>query len=114
MKAHFAVPEIVDMLSVSEDLIAALEQENLIFPTMRDRAKLFPRRDIERIGVANALISYLGANLAGIEVALHMRSQIILMAQKIDEFSPDVTRARPASTPLLSKRHGLFHRTAPP
>jgi DNA-binding transcriptional MerR regulator len=87
MKAHFAIPEIVTMLSVSEDLIVALEQENLILPIMRGGARLFALRDVERIRVAHTLISDMGVNLAGVEVALHLRAQLIAMSFRLEELS---------------------------
>ncbi len=79
MRKYFRAAEIIETLHVSADLIESLEHESLIGSVMRGNEKLFPLREVDRIRVVHILIGEMGVNLAGVEVALHMRAQIIAL-----------------------------------
>lgn len=84
-KKYFRLGDIVETCDVSADFIRALEQENLIKAVRRRRLKLYPLEQVDRVRVAHVLIGELGLNLAGVEVALHMREQIISMRRELAE-----------------------------
>jgi len=75
--------EVVNVCSVSREFVLSLERERLIRPVLRKREKIFPLDQVDRIRVARVLIRDMGVNIEGVEVALHMRAQIIHMRQMI-------------------------------
>jgi len=67
------------MCGVDKDFVLRLEQKQLISPVVRQRWKLYPPEQVDRIRVAHLLIEEMGVNLEGAEVALNMREQMIAM-----------------------------------
>mgnify|MGYP003576170747 CR=1 FL=1 len=78
-KKYFRVADIVAACDVRAEFIRALEEENLIKSVRRRRLKFYTVEQVDRIRVAQILVREMGVNLAGIEVVLHMREQIITM-----------------------------------
>lgn len=76
-KKYFRVAEVVETCDVSVEFIRALEQEHVIKSVRRRRLKCYPLDQVDRIRVAHVLVGEMGVNLAGVEVALHMREQLI-------------------------------------
>lgn len=82
-KKYFQVADIVEICDVSVEFIRALEQEHLIRSVRRRRLKCYPLDQVDRIRVAHVLVGEMGVNLAGVEVALHMREQLISMRREL-------------------------------
>ncbi|HEY7716737.1 MAG TPA: chaperone modulator CbpM [Candidatus Binatia bacterium] len=82
-KKFFRLADVLETCDVSAEFIQTLEEENLIKPIRRRRLKLYPIDQVDRVRVANILVGEMGVNLAGVEVALHMRDQIIRMRREI-------------------------------
>jgi len=82
-KKYLRVADIVAVCDVSAEFIRALEEENLIKSVRRRRLKCYPLEQVDRIRVAQILVREMGVNLAGVEVALHMREQIISMRREL-------------------------------
>ena len=82
-KKYFRIVDIVETCDVSVEFIRALEQEHLIKSVRRRRLKCYPQDQVDRIRVAQVLIGEMGVNLAGVEVALHMREQLINMRREL-------------------------------
>jgi MerR family transcriptional regulator/heat shock protein HspR len=82
VKKFFRLTDVVNICDVSEDFVLSLEREHLIKPVKRRRLKLFPVDQVDRIRVAHILVNEMGVNLAGVEVALHMREQLINMRRE--------------------------------
>lgn len=82
-KKYFRVADIVETCDVSVEFIRALEQEHVIKSVRRRRLKCYPLDQVERIRVAHVLVGEMGVNLAGVEVALHMREQLISMRREL-------------------------------
>jgi MerR family transcriptional regulator/heat shock protein HspR len=82
-KKFFRLADVLEACDVSAEFIQTLEEENLIKPIRRRRLKLYPIDQVDRVRVANILVGEMGVNLAGVEVALHMRDQIIRMRREI-------------------------------
>jgi MerR family transcriptional regulator, heat shock protein HspR len=81
-RKFFRLAEVIDICGVERDFIARLERERIIQPTMRSKLKYYPREQLDRIRVAHLLMAELGVNMAGTEVALHMREQMIAMQRQ--------------------------------
>ena len=84
-RKYFRIREVVDVCCVTEEFIQSLERENLIHSVTRNRERRYSRDQVDRIRVAQNLVRELGVNLEGVEVALHMRDQIIQMRRQFDE-----------------------------
>src|SRR5215470_3035757 len=94
-KKYFLISEVVTVCSVTEEFIHSLEQEHLVVSVMRRNEKVYSVDQVDRIRVAHNLIGELGVNLEGVEVALHMREQIIAMRRELARMisqSPKRTR----------------------
>jgi len=84
-KTYFRITDVIRICGVGKRFVLLLERENLIRPVIRKREKLYLLRDLDRIRVAQLLFRDMGVNLEGIEVALHMRDQIIAMRRRLEE-----------------------------
>lgn len=82
-KKYFRIADIVETCDVSVEFIRALEQENVIKSVRRRRLKCYPLDQVDRIRVAHVLVGEMGVNLPGVEVALHMREQLISMRREL-------------------------------
>jgi DNA-binding transcriptional MerR regulator len=82
---YFRITEVVEICGVEEAFILRLEEESLIFPVLDRDEKLYALPDVDRVRVARVLFEELGVNLEGIEVALHMREQMIAMQREFEK-----------------------------
>ena len=82
-KKYFLISEVVTVCSVTEEFILSLERERLVTSVIRKNEKVYSVDQVDRIRVAHNLIRELGVNLEGVEVALHMREQIIAMRRQL-------------------------------
>jgi DNA-binding transcriptional MerR regulator len=69
--------------SVTKEFILSLEQESVITSVTRKKEKVYPLDQVDRIRVAHNLMGEMGVNLEGVEVALHMREQIMAMRREL-------------------------------
>ncbi len=81
-RKYLRMSEVVAICAVRKEFVLRLEKENLISPVMQRRQKLYPLDQVDRVRVARVLSVELGVNLEGIEVALHMREQMITMQRR--------------------------------
>jgi MerR family transcriptional regulator/heat shock protein HspR len=84
-RKYFRLVEVIKSCGVDEEFILRLEHENMIRPIVRQRGKLYPLDQVDRVRVARLLIEEMGVNLEGTEVALHMREQMIAMQRQVDK-----------------------------
>ena len=84
-RKFFRITEVVEICGVDRNFVARLERERIIEPTIRSRLKYYPRDQLDRIRVAHLLITEMGVNLEGAEVALHMREQMIAMQRQFKQ-----------------------------
>jgi DNA-binding transcriptional MerR regulator len=82
-RKYFRVSEVVTVCSVTKEFILSLEQERVITSVTRKKEKVYPLDQVDRIRVAHNLMGELGVNLEGVEVALHMREQIMAMRREL-------------------------------
>lgn len=83
-RRYLKISEVVRVCRVDVKFVARLEEEQLIQPVLRRRRKLYPIEQVDRVRVAHVLIHEMGVNLEGVEVALHMREQLIAVRQHFD------------------------------
>ena len=84
-RKYLRITEVIDICGVDEAFILRLERETVIRPIIRQRQKLYPLDQVDRVRVARLLIEEMGVNLEGAEVALHMREQMIAMQRQFNE-----------------------------
>ena len=82
-RKYLRISEVTEICGVNKDFVLRLEKENLISPIVQRRQKLYPLDQVDRVRVAHVLFAELGVNLEGIEVALHMRDQLISMNRRL-------------------------------
>lgn len=85
-KKYLRITEVLEVCSVSAEFVFYLEREDLVQPIVRHKEKVYPLDQVDRIRVAHVLIGEMGVNLEGVEVALHMREQIIGMRRHLADF----------------------------
>ena len=83
-RKYFRITEVVKICGVDQSFVARLERECIVEPILRGHLKYYPRNQVERIRVARLLMKEMGVNLAGTEVALHMREQMIAMQRQFN------------------------------
>ncbi|HPA83514.1 MAG TPA: chaperone modulator CbpM [Deltaproteobacteria bacterium] len=91
-KDVWTVREVVEILNIDEEFIAALQREDII-TLMRDDSRgenLLRRQEIDKIRVAKVLIEDMDINLPGVEVILGMRQNMIDMRRQFDDILKDL------------------------
>ena len=93
-KEFWTITEVVEILEVEESFLAELEEEEVICPVCRDKPpkKLFTPSDLERLRLAKALMEDMGVNLAGVEVILRMRQNMVEMRRQFDAILEDLAQ----------------------
>jgi len=84
-RKYLRITEVVRICGVDEDFILRLEREQLVEPVVRQKEKVYPPEQVDRVRVAHLLMEEMGVNLEGAEVALHMREQMIAMQRQFNE-----------------------------
>src|SRR5215813_5017807 len=82
-RKYFRMSEVVTVCHVTEEFVLSLEHESLITSVTRRKEKVYPLDQVDRIRVAHNLMGEMGVNLEGVEVALHMREQILTMRRQL-------------------------------
>lgn len=79
--------QVVEIFGLEEDFLDELEAEELIRPLELgpDGERAFSIEEVERIRIICNLIRNLEVNLAGVEVILEMRDNMIRMQKQFDE-----------------------------
>ena len=90
----FRITEVVEICGVDRAFVARLENEQVIEPVVRSKAKYYSREQVDRVRIARLLMHEMGVNLEGAEVALHMREQMIAMQRQFKEVLRKVARSR--------------------
>lgn len=93
-KEYWTVTEVVELFQVEESFLADLEEEEVICPICRDEPlnKLFTPSDMEKLRLAKTLVEDMGVNLAGVEVILRMRQNMVEMRRQFDAILEDLAQ----------------------
>jgi len=78
-RKNLRIHEVIKICGVDEKFLLLLEKEDVIRPVIKQKQKIYPMDQVDRVRVAHVLYRDMKVNLEGIEVALHMREQIIAM-----------------------------------
>jgi MerR family transcriptional regulator, heat shock protein HspR len=79
--------QIIEIFECDEGFIDRLEAEDLVqsVEAESEPERVFPPDQVERIRIINNLMRELEVNLAGVEVILAMRENMIRMQRQFDE-----------------------------
>ncbi len=79
--------EIIEILQCDEEFLEELESEDLVRSVDEDSIdeQVFPPDQVERIRIIRTLMRDLEVNLAGVEVILEMRENMIRMQQQFHQ-----------------------------
>jgi MerR family transcriptional regulator/heat shock protein HspR len=93
-KEFWTITEVVELLEVEESFLLELEEEEVICPVCSEEPpkKLFRTSDLERLRLAKALVEDMGVNLAGVEVILRMRQNMVQMRRQFDAILEDLAQ----------------------
>lgn len=88
----WTLQEVRELFEVGEDFLSLLEEESILCPTCRGEPpdKLFSATDLETLHLAKILMEDLGVNLAGVEVVLQMRKNMVDMRRQFDAILEDL------------------------
>ena len=86
--------QVIEIFEVDESFLDILEAEDLVHPVQEEstREKVFPPDQVERIRIINNLVNDLEVNLAGVEVIMEMRENLIRMQRQFDQILETLVR----------------------
>lgn len=93
-KETWTLREVRELFEVGEDFLSLLEEERILCPTCQGEPpdKFFSATDLETLHLTKTLVEDLGVNLAGVEVVLQMRKNMIEMRRQFDDILEDLAR----------------------
>jgi MerR family transcriptional regulator/heat shock protein HspR len=79
--------QIIELIECDDAFLDELEHEELVHPVRIESApeEVFPVTEVERIRIIRNLVHDLEVNLAGVEVILEMRENMIRMQKQFDD-----------------------------
>lgn len=85
-KGYFSISAVADMFSVHQQTIRLYEKEGLITPKRSEgNTRLFSEEDVDRLEEIIYLTHKLGINLAGVDMILKQKKQIVKMQEQINK-----------------------------
>ena len=90
----WTVSEIIETLEVDKSFLQKLEKEEIICPKTDEacQAKIFSEKEFEKLRIAKVLIEEMEVNLAGVEVILQMRKNMIAMRNQFDSILDQLSK----------------------
>lgn len=83
---YFRLEEVLRDLEVDREFVHVLEMEEIIHPKLSSEGeKIFSAEDVERVRLAHVLMHDLEINLAGVEVVLHLREELLAVQRQFAE-----------------------------
>ncbi|HEN20980.1 MAG TPA: MerR family transcriptional regulator [Desulfobacteraceae bacterium] len=94
VKEFWTLSEVIEIFQIDKSFLADLEEEEIICPVCRGRSrdKYFPPGELEKLRFAKILIEDMGVNLAGVEVILRMKQNMIEMRKQFDSILEEMAR----------------------
>ena len=89
-KKTLSIAELAGLTNTDEKMLLLYCDEGLISPSIKGDAPLFSDEDIERVSMIKRLTGDLGVNLAGVEVILNMRQQMLHMQSDFERMIDDM------------------------
>jgi MerR family transcriptional regulator/heat shock protein HspR len=98
-KPLYLIGVVADMLKVHPQTLRLHERKGLIRPSRTvGRTRMYSEEDVEDIRRVLRLTRDLGVNLAGVEIILRMRRQMLAMQEELEELAAYV-RHEPGAGP---------------
>ena len=93
-KKFWTITEIVESFEIEERFLENLEDEEIICPFCREDSstKLFSSNELEKLRLAKILVEDMGVNLAGVDVIIRMRQNMIDMRSQFDAILEDLSQ----------------------
>lgn len=87
MPTYYLKKQVVEIFGFEEGFLETLEAEDLVCPIDVESCpeKVFPPDQLERMRIIHNLVHELDVNLAGVEVVLAMRENMILMERQFHQ-----------------------------
>ena len=89
-KKSLSMAELAEQTDTDEKTLLLYCDEGLISPSLEGDTPLFADEDIERVLMIKRLTEDLGVNLAGVEVILNMRQQMLHMQSDFERMIDDM------------------------
>ncbi len=98
-KPLYLIGVVADMLKLHPQTLRLYERKGLIRPSRTvGRTRMYSEEDVEEIRRILRLTRDLGVNLAGVEIILRMRRQMLAMQEELEELA-SYLRQQPGAGP---------------
>lgn len=103
---YYSRHQVIEIFGFDEGFLEQLEAEDLVTPQELETApeRVFSAEQVDRMRIINNLVSDLEVNLAGVEVILEMRENMILMQRQFDQILDAMVRELKT---ILGNRYSL-------
>jgi MerR family transcriptional regulator/heat shock protein HspR len=93
-KEYWSFSEVTEIFQVNGGFVTRLVEEEIVCPVCREgtSTRLFSASDLEKLRIAKVLMEEMEVNLAGVEVILRMRQNMIAMRRQFDGILEDMAR----------------------
>ncbi|MBI3456441.1 MAG: MerR family transcriptional regulator [Candidatus Rokubacteria bacterium] len=99
-KPLYLIGVVAAMLKIHPQTLRLYERKGLIHPSRTvGRTRMYSEEDVDEIRRILRLTRDLGANLAGVEIILKMRRQMLMMQQELEEQASYVRQQPGAELP---------------
>jgi MerR family transcriptional regulator/heat shock protein HspR len=89
-KRHYTIKVAAELCGLHEQSLRMYERRGLIAPERSPgNIRRFSDDDVEQIRFIKRLIDDLGVNLAGVEVIIHMRHQMLALQRELSDLQQD-------------------------
>jgi MerR family transcriptional regulator, heat shock protein HspR len=90
---YYTIKVAAELCGMHEQSLRMYERRGLIAPRRSPgNIRRFSDEDVEQVRFIKRLVDELGVNLAGVEVIMHMRQQLIEIQQELQELRRDQER----------------------
>ena len=93
-RRYWTIDEVLKSFQITKKFLDNLEKEQIVCSTYveAERTDVFTPDEVEKIRVIKTMVDDLGVNLAGVEVILHMRQEMIAIRKQFDQILEYITR----------------------
>ena len=91
-KEFWTLTEVIEIFEIQRTVLVTLEEEEIICPRSNEIEKepVYSRDEMEMLRVAKVLMDELDVNLAGVDIILRMRGQMLAMRNQFDAILVDL------------------------
>ena len=92
-KKRWTREEVLRIFDLDEAFLLDLKEEEIVcFQEERSEKEVYTLRELEKLRIAKILVEELGVNLAGVDIILRMRRDMISMRTQFDAILEDLAR----------------------